>query len=371
MGRQGRGGSMNNCRTVQVDLGDRSYPIYIGRNTAPELLFPLISGRKVLMVTDSNVEKYHAEKYLAAFRETADVTLFTYDAGEQSKHLGTVEKICRAAVAAGLDRSSVFIALGGGVCGDMTGLAASLYMRGTRYIQIPTTLLAMVDSSVGGKTGVDLPEGKNLVGAFFQPQAVLMDIENLRTLPVRELSNGLAEMVKTAVILDGALFEQLESSAESLLQLSETAPLAETIGRCCELKAEVVSKDEKENGLRAILNYGHTFGHALEAVTGYETFAHGEGVAIGMCMAADLAVAMGLFTAEEALRQETLLQKFQLPVRAEGLALVPDKLLQSMMHDKKTSGGKLKLILSDRIGHADIFKGIGMDMIAEALCSRI
>ena len=360
------------ARTIQVDLGDRSYPIRVEENAPASFLYPFLRARKILLVADSNTAGLCGEKYLEELKQApADVTLSVFPAGEASKNLSTVEKICRDAVNAGLDRSSVFAALGGGVCGDMTGLAAALFMRGTRFVQIPTTLLAMVDSSVGGKTGVDLPEGKNLIGAFFQPMAVLIDPQRLRTLPPRQLSNGFAEMVKTAMILDGALFERLESAAAALYRLEDGAPLTEVIARCCELKAEVVSSDEKEKGRRAILNFGHTFGHALESATGYRTFEHGEAVSIGMCMAADLAVSEGSISQEEAERMEDLLKAFQLPVTASGLGLSSEKLLQAMRHDKKNTGGKIRLVLPGRIGHAEVFDGISAGRIEEALCGRI
>ena len=357
---------------IQVALGERSYPIWAGENASPEHLYSFVRSKKVLLTADSNTAKLYGERWLEALRKApAEVSMTIFEAGEQSKNLATVERICRDAVKAGLDRTSVFAALGGGVCGDMTGLAASLYMRGTRFIQIPTTLLAMVDSSVGGKTGVDLPEGKNMIGAFFQPLAVLIDPVHLQTLPPRQLSNGFAEMVKTAMILDGALFDQLESAATELYALNPDAPVTEVIARCCELKAEVVSSDEKESGRRAILNYGHTFGHALEAVTGYKTFEHGEAVAVGMCMAADLAVAEGLISTEEAARQEKLLKAFRLPVSAADMGLSSDQLLQAMLHDKKTSGGKIRVVLPIRIGHAEVFSNISAAKLEEALCGRI
>ena len=360
------------ARQIQVELGSRSYPIRVEENASPEFLVPFLRAKKVLLVADTHTAELYGERYLAALKQApAAVTLSVFEAGEQSKNLGTIEKICRDAVKAGLDRTSVFAALGGGVCGDMTGLAAALYMRGTRFVQIPTTLLAMVDSSVGGKTGVDLPEGKNLSGAFFQPQAVLIDPQILHSLPPRQLSNGFAEMVKTAMILDGALFEQLESAADRLYALSDAAAVTEAIARCCELKAEVVASDEKESGRRAILNYGHTFGHALEAVTGYSAFEHGEAVAVGMCMAADLAVSEKLISAKDAERQEKLLKAFHLPVNAAGRGLSSEKLLQAMMHDKKTSSGKIKVVLPVRIGHAEVFRDLPADRLEEALCGRI
>ena len=359
-------------KQIRVELGERSYPIRVGAGCSAEPLYPLIRAKKVLLVADTHTAALFGERYAGLLRQApAEVTLSVFEAGEQSKNLATVEKICRDAVKAGLDRTSVFAALGGGVCGDMTGMAAAIYMRGTRFIQIPTTLLAMVDSSVGGKTGVDLPEGKNLIGAFFQPLAVLIDPDSLRSLPPRQLANGFAEIVKTAMILDGELFDRLETAAAGLYALAENAPVTEVIARCCELKAEVVSGDEKESGRRAILNYGHTFGHALESATGYRTFEHGEAVAVGMCMAADLALAEGLISGEEAARQEALLKAFHLPVTAAGLGLTSDQLLEAMRHDKKSSGGRIRVVLPLRIGHADVFDNIDPARLAETLGGRI
>ncbi len=357
-------------KTLRVELGDRSYPIWIGgglMNSLAELLFDFLNGRSALLVTDSNVKELYAEQVLGQLARTEiPVGISVFPAGEGSKHFASIESICRDGVRAGLDRKSVFLALGGGVCGDMTGFSAAIYMRGTRFIQIPTTLLAMVDSSVGGKTGVDLPEGKNLIGAFFQPEAVVMDTDCLKTLPVRELSCGYAELLKTAVILDGALFDRLERNSSALMKLSDAGLVSEVVARCCELKAQVVGADEKEAGLRAILNYGHTFGHAVESVTGYSAIAHGEAVGIGMCVAARLAFLLGKIPGDIVHRQHAVLKAFGLPT-AVPASCSPEALLHAMGSDKKNSGGKLKLILPESLGSAGIYSDVPVEKIRQAI----
>ena len=358
---------------VIVELGERSYPIFVGnglRKTLDGLIGEHLAGRSVCIVTDSNLKERFLpdiERSLSGCARSLHCCVFP--AGEASKRLFTIETICREAVRAGLDRNSVFVALGGGVCGDMTGFAASVYMRGTRFIQIPTSLLAMVDSSVGGKTGVDLPEGKNLVGAFFQPEAVVIDTAFLETLPKRELSCGYAELIKTAVILDETLFDFLEANAGALLPHPAPEQTTEAVSRCCALKAGVVAADEKESSQRAILNYGHTFGHAIESVTGYTKVEHGEAVAIGMSIAARLAVSLGFISRETAERQDALLRAFSLPVTVpEGCPA--ETILQAMASDKKNSNGKLKLTLPERIGKAGIHADVPREMILKAIRER-
>ena len=357
---------------IRVELADRSYWISVAHHADPGKILELVRGKNVLLVTDSNTEKIFGERYTQLLGTTAQkVTLHSFPAGESSKSLSSVEGICRRAVQASLDRNGLFVALGGGVCGDMTGLAASLYMRGTAFIQIPTTLLAMVDSSVGGKTAVDLPEGKNLIGTFFQPQYVWIDPENLRSCPPVQLSNGFAELVKTAVILDSRLFETLLQHSADLFALKEDSCLAEVIARSCELKASVVSQDEKEKGMRVLLNYGHTFGHALEAVTSYGMYEHGQAVAIGMGMAADLSCSMGLLSPEAVRMQDELLQAFHLPIRAENTAATPEEILSAMKHDKKSSGGNLRLVLPEKIGFAAVHSHVDMLQVMQAVKGRL
>lgn len=300
---------------------------------------------KTLLVCDSNVaELYRAE----AEKRLSPADTFVFPAGEKSKTIDTVMALCRRAAALKLDRKCAFVALGGGVTGDLTGFAAAIYLRGVDVLQIPTTLLAMVDSSVGGKTAVDIPEGKNLVGAFHQPCRVVIAPELLATLPERELKNGLAEAVKTAVLGDAELFALLEARAGELLAKPLPAPLyAEIIRRCCQVKAAIVAADAHEHGNRAFLNYGHTFGHALELLSDFR-IAHGEGVALGMTVAAKLAVKLGICDAETEKRQLALLRELRLPTVPPPTA--PEAWFEAMRGDKKARDGKIVFILTEAIG---------------------
>ena len=341
--------------TVTVELSDRSYPIRIGSGILddPENLAPHVRDRRCFLVTDSNVFPLFAKKAVEAVLNAgaAGIASYTFPAGEESKHLGTILEICREAARAGLDRKSVILALGGGVTGDMAGFSAAVYMRGIDFIQLPTTLLAMVDSSVGGKTGVDLPEGKNLVGAFHQPKAVLIDTGFLKTLPPRQYLCGLAEILKTAAILDADFFARLESNTERIKRMDPDFT-AEMVKRCCELKASVVAQDEREGSLRAILNYGHTYGHAIESASGF-TMLHGEAVAIGMRMAAELAVRLGVMQRKEADRQAALIRAAGLPDSAD---YDPAAVFSALFKDKKTLGGALRFVFTPETGKAEIRK---------------
>jgi 3-dehydroquinate synthase len=270
-----------------------------------------------------------------------------------------------ALVATGVDRRSVVVALGGGVVGDLAGFVAATYMRGIPYVQVPTTLLAAVDSSVGGKVAVDLPEGKNLVGAFYQPRLVVIDPEVLASLPPRELRAGLAEVVKHGVILDAEFFAYVEAHADGILA-QEAAVLAAVIRRCCELKARVVSADERDEGLRAILNYGHTFAHALETVTGYQRFRHGEAVALGMVAASLLAEEMGKVAPEVTRRQVALLRRLGLEVRLPAEFRL-DELLACFRRDKKTLSGRLRFVLPVGLGEVEVVAEPGEELIGRAL----
>lgn len=312
-------------RRIQVERGDRSYPVWLGPGCPAAVFAPPVRGRKVLLAADTNPAPLFGEEYRTGLKErAADVTLGVFKGGEAAKSLAAEEHLCREAVRAGLDRSSVFIALGGGVCGELTGLAASLYMRSVKFLRIPATVLAMADAAVGGKTGADLPEGKNPVGTFYQPSGALIDPDHLKTLSARQLANGFAEIAKTAMILDVDLFARLESPAEALLALFAAAGLEEVIADCCALKARMAAEEEHEAGRRALLNYGHTFAHALEAVTSCRAFAHGEAMTVGMTMAADLVCAKGVFTAAEAAHQENLLTAFHLSLTVAGARLSPE-----------------------------------------------
>ncbi|MFA7186297.1 MAG: 3-dehydroquinate synthase [Victivallales bacterium] len=356
---------------VRVNLNERSYDIEI----SPGLLekcgqdLGILPSPKCLVVTDDNVKKLYYRK-LADSLSLAGIscTAASFNPGEGSKNLDTMAFIYGEAVHAGLNRKSFIVALGGGVPGDMAGFAAATYMRGIDFIQVPTSLLAMVDSSVGGKTGIDLPEGKNLVGAFWQPKKVFIDPGVLKTLPEREIKCGLAEVVKYGVILDSAFFDLLAANITRLLSL-DLDFYSSVIAKCCELKAHVVSNDEREGGLRAILNYGHTFGHAVEAVSGYQGIAHGEAVSIGMCMAADLAVSLKMMKKEYAFMQEELLKKLGLPVRVPK-GLISAEILEAMGTDKKKTDAGLTLVLPLKIGAVELRRGVDPALVLEAIRGR-
>ncbi|HPV36850.1 MAG TPA: 3-dehydroquinate synthase [Candidatus Hydrogenedentes bacterium] len=338
--------------TLTLALGDRGYPIHIGEHTLSQLpaeLTRLEARGAVAVCTDANVAARHGEKVLELVR-SAGVTpvLCVMPAGEEAKQLVRIEEFCGMFLEAGLDRSSVVVALGGGVPGDVAGFAAASFMRGIRFIQIPTTIVAQVDSSVGGKTGVNHALGKNTLGAFHQPSAVIIDLTLLKTLPDRELRAGLAEVIKHGMIADAALFDYLEDRVAPILAKDLDA-LMLPVRRSCEIKAAVVAEDEKEHGLRAILNYGHTFGHGIEAVTRYGVFLHGEAVALGMQAAAVLAHNLGLLSGDAVARQRACLEAYGLPVRWPDLPV--DETLAAMKHDKKARAGTLKFIVADRIGH--------------------
>ena len=360
-------------KTVTVSAS-RRYDILIERGLlrrAGELVRGVTNAGTVMLVSDDSVWPLYGETVQKSLADAGfSVCRFVFPHGESSKCAKTYLALLDALCENRLTRADAVVALGGGVCGDMTGFSAAIYMRGTRFIQIPTSLLAMVDSSVGGKTGVDLPEGKNLLGAFFQPEAVVIDTDFLKTLSARELSCGYAELIKTAVILDGTLFDTLERHACDLLALADAERVSGAISRCCALKAQVVSADEKESSLRAILNYGHTFGHAIESVTGYSLIEHGEGVAIGMCIAAELAVSLGLISRETAARQEALLKAFALPASIPA-GYSAEAIFKAMGSDKKNSGGRLKLILPEKIGKAGIYTDVPVEKIMNAISQRI
>jgi len=338
--------------TVTVELGERAYPIHIGRDILVHL--PAMVGetgtRGALgIVTDSNVGPLYGERVAESLRAAGHtVAVHAMPAGEPHKRLNAVEAICGTFLAEGLDRTSLVLALGGGVVGDVAGYAAASFMRGIPFIQIPTTIVAQVDSSVGGKTGVNHPLGKNTIGAFHQPLGVLIDMALLETLPDRELRAGLAEAIKHGIIADPELFAFMESNAGAILAGKPEA-LAVPIRRSCEIKAAVVAGDEKEHGARANLNYGHTFGHAIESVTNYEQFLHGEAIALGMCAAGALARTLGLADDAFAERQRAIFAAYGLPVTwAE---LPADAVIQAMGKDKKVRAGTMKFIVADRLGH--------------------
>ena len=342
-------------RTVHVSLGNRSYAIKI----APGLLQKLGGecarlklGDRCAIITDTNVGRHFAKPvYESLLKAGFDPVLVTVAAGEKTKRIAVVEKCFDQLAAHRLERKSFIIALGGGVVGDLAGFVAATYLRGIPFVQVPTTLLAQVDSSVGGKTGVNLKAGKNLVGAFYQPQLVFCDLDTLKTLPKREYVSGLAEVIKYGIIDDAKLFAQLEHDLPKILK-RDSKTLSQVIARCCEIKAEVVSQDETEGGLRAILNFGHTIGHAIENSSGYGKYLHGEAIAIGQVAAAKLSQkALGL-PENEVERIRNIFAHAGLPVQIKLNSVQRGKLFAAMSLDKKASGGEVKFVLAEKIGRA-------------------
>lgn len=340
---------------VPVELGERSYQIVIGRGLIPRLgsiLTDLSAKGKVGVISDTNVAAHYLRPVRRSLVETGfQVTAITLPPGERTKSLRTVSRILDELARKKFERRSLVLALGGGVIGDLTGFAAAVYLRGMPFVQVPTSLVAQVDSSVGGKTGVDHPKGKNLIGAFHQPRAVLVDLETLHTLPKREWVAGLAEVIKYGVIADEGFFEFLEGSMESILRYEDEA-VARIISRSCEIKAQVVADDEREADRRRILNFGHTIGHALEAVSGYRGLVHGEAVGIGMVQEADMARHLGLCGAH-------VVERIRQTVRAAGLPTdlprIPfAKLWNAMQSDKKVHQGMVYCVLPTRIGDVTI-----------------
>jgi 3-dehydroquinate synthase len=357
-------------RTVEVSLGTRSYPIYIGQKVLSDLgrhCARLALGRRCAIVSDQNVAPLYSAAAAASLRQVGfEPVLVVVPAGEKSKCLKMVERCCEQLARHRLERSSFVVALGGGVVGDLAGFVAAAYLRGIGFVQAPTTLLAQVDSSVGGKVGVNLAAGKNLAGAFYQPRLVLCDLAALRTLPAREFRAGLAEVIKYGIIYDAALFGRLERDLPRLLR-QDPAVLAQVVARCCEIKAEVVRQDETETGLRAILNFGHTIGHAIEAISGYGAYLHGEAISIGQVAAAKLSVRAAGFPAAGAERVEKLLSRAGLPVKINLSARRRAALVEKMRLDKKVAGGEIKFVLARRLGQVEPGHKIPPEMIESAL----
>ncbi|KFL37007.1 3-dehydroquinate synthase [Arenimonas donghaensis] len=353
-------------RQVDVALGARRYRIHIGRGLLDEAarLLALVPGRHALVLTDANVAPHYLARVQAALVEK-QVQSWVLPPGEQEKTLARFGEVMTVLAGMGASRDVTVLALGGGVVGDLAGFAAACWMRGVRFVQLPTTLLAMVDSAVGGKTAVDLPEGKNLVGAFHQPAAVLADVATLDTLPERELRAGLAEVVKYGALGDAGFFAWLEDRAEALLA-REPEVLAEAIARCCEHKAGIVARDETEQGERMLLNLGHTFGHAIETEQGYGGLLHGEAVAVGMVLAARLSSELGRAPWPDAARLAALLERLGLPV-AIPAGLGPQALLARMRLDKKAVSGALRLVLWRGIGQAEVVDDVADEAILAVL----
>ena len=354
-------------QTLQVALANRSYPIHIGRNliSNAELILPHLKRKHVAIVTNTTVAPLYLEK-LSQTLVAAGVKVFpiVLPDGEAYKNAETLNKIYDALLQNRCERTTTLIALGGGVIGDLTGYAAATYLRGVPFIQIPTTLLSQVDSSVGGKTGINHPLGKNMIGAFYQPQVVLADIDTLRTLPPREFSAGVAEVIKYGLIRDADFFDWLEKNIEKLMTLDE-AVLSYAVYRSCQNKADVVAIDEHENGERALLNLGHTFGHAIENAMGYGVWLHGEAVAAGTIMAANLSQSMGWLTNQDFQRIHALLSAANLPLEAPKLGV--EKYLDLMQLDKKVADGKIRLVLQQGIGKAVITSDYDVEKLKETL----
>ncbi len=345
---------------IRVELGERSYNIMISGMILQDIgktLAKFDFSNTVALISNPTVYELYGKTVAGSLKDSGyNLIEVLIPDGEEYKSLAYTEKIYETLLNARLDRKSVLIALGGGVMGDITGFAASTYMRGIDFIQVPTTLLAQVDSSVGGKTGVNHRLGKNMIGTFWQPRLVCIDTATLATLPRREFLSGLAEVIKYGVIWDGDFFEFLDINRDRILRLD---PLSVTclIKRSCEIKAEVVSKDERESGLRAILNYGHTIGHAIETVTGYTKYLHGEAVAIGMCVEAELSCQLGLIDQAEVVRLKELIASYGLPTEMPD-AMKAGDLFETMQIDKKTVGGKMHFVLPQKIGKVKIQSGI-------------
>ena len=340
-------------RLLSVELGERSYPLAIGAGLlADPESYAELRGKTLRIVTDANVAARYLDPVLDALGLTREHA-FVLPAGELQKTWANSEQVLDWLLASRIARDGVLIALGGGVIGDLTGFVASIYQRGIAFVQMPTTLLSQVDSSVGGKTGVNHARGKNLIGAFHQPIAVFADTDTLNTLPPSELSAGLAEVIKCGMLGDAALFARLERDLDAILALDPNA-VAEAVERCCKLKARIVALDERESlagGPRTLLNLGHTFGHAVETFTQYETWLHGEAVGLGLAMAADMSMRLGWLKPEDAERCLKLIERAKLPVRPPA-AMTPDDFRSLMARDKKVAAGKLRLVLMRAIGEA-------------------
>jgi 3-dehydroquinate synthase len=355
---------------VKVPLGIRSYPILIGNGLLARLGTECRKanlGPRCALISDKHV----APRYAAAAERSLTEAGFepvqlTVPAGETAKSLNVVGDCYDALAAHRLERKSFVIALGGGVVGDLAGFVAATYLRGVDFVQVPTTLLAQVDSSVGGKTGINLKAGKNLVGAFHQPRLVLCDLDTLETLPAREFRAGLAEVIKYGIIHDSELFKRLEVVMPRLLE-REPDTLSSVIARCCQIKAGVVGQDETESGLRAILNFGHTVGHALEAISGYKKMLHGEAIAIGQVIAAKLSTGLTGFPAKDAERIRTLFERAGLPTGINLPATQVEKLVEAMRHDKKVAEGEIKFVLVNKLGQVSFGQKVPLDLLAKHL----
>ncbi|MCR5439664.1 MAG: 3-dehydroquinate synthase [Selenomonas sp.] len=359
-------------REVRVELGEKSYSIYIGYDLDEKLrsfVKNAAFSKKAMVITDTNVGPLYGEKIVKLLNEAGlEAALVTVPAGESSKSLTVAEGLYTKAIELGLDRKSPIFALGGGVVGDLAGFIAATYMRGVPFVQLPTSLLAQVDSSVGGKVAVNHKLGKNLIGAFYQPKAVFMDLELMKTLPKREIYTGLGEIIKYGIIYDREFFDFLEANQQAVLDLAPEATI-HMIARSCEIKAAVVSQDEQEAGLRRILNFGHTMAHAIEKETGYTRYNHGEAVAIGSVGAADISCELGMISPKEFQRVVQLTENLQLPTKAEGCTV--DAMYGDIFHDKKTVAGKVTWVLMDAIGSVVCRNDVPAEVVKKAMGARL
>ena len=355
--------------TVEIALGERSYPIVIGAGvmTSADSFAAAPRSEFAAIVSNTTVAPLYGERLRQTLLQRhRRVDIVTLPDGESHKNWASLNLVFDELLARGADRKTVLYALGGGVVGDMTGFAAASYMRGVPFVQVPTTLLSQVDSSVGGKTGINHPRGKNMIGAFYQPLCVVADLDTLGTLPARELRAGLAEVIKYGPIADADFLAWLEAHLDDVLA-GDVVAMRQAIRRSCEIKAAVVGQDERESGLRAILNFGHTFGHAIEAGLGYGEWLHGEAVGCGMAIAADLSVALGLLPAADAQRLIRLIERAGLPVRAP--ALGSDRFLELMRLDKKAEAGEIRFVLLETLGRA-VVRAAPDDLVRRVLTQR-
>ncbi|MBD2130923.1 3-dehydroquinate synthase [Sphaerospermopsis sp. FACHB-1094] len=356
---------------IKVDIPENSYEITVAPGSLDQLgeqMTGLKLGKKVLLVSNPMIFKHYGERAIASLKNAGfDVVHYNLPPGERYKTLNSIQKIYDVALEHRLERSSTMVALGGGVVGDMTGFAAATWLRGINVVQVPTSLLAMVDSSVGGKTGVNHPQGKNLIGAFHQPSLVLIDPEVLKTLPAAEFRAGMAEVIKYGVIWDAELFTQLEASKHlDQLRYVKSDLINYILTHSCQAKADVVSQDEKESGLRAILNYGHTIGHAVESLTNYRLLKHGEAVGIGMIAAGEIAVKLGLWQKADTERQNALIKKAGLPTKLPaGLDIAA--IIDALQLDKKVKSGKVQFVLPTQIGAVIVTDEVPTDTIRQVL----
>lgn len=352
--------------SLTVDLGTRSYPIFIAADllSKGEVFLPYIRGNHVVIITNDIVAPLYLSSVLALLQQKRVDTIVVPD-GEQYKNLQQFEAIMTQLLQQNAARDTTLIALGGGVIGDLCGFVAATFQRGVPFIQVPTTLLSQVDSSVGGKTAVNHPLGKNMIGAFYQPQSVIVDIKTLSTLPEREWSAGMAEVIKYGIITDAGFFHFLERHRDAIMARQHDV-LIDMITRCCQIKADIVAADEREHNVRALLNLGHTFGHAIETELGFGTWLHGEAVAAGMVIACRVSEAMGWQTSADTKRVIKLLEYFNLPVAGPS-HMNAQCYVRHMQHDKKVEAGKIKFIIPERIGHCVVTSAVDPDILTQIL----